>query len=128
MTAAATPVTLRNVAILVFADSAALAQAARAAAADPRLAKAQVDVREGGSNEKLALCGDAVWVGSANAMFAARSEGAQTEWGLVSRAPALVAAARAALERDARAGISGPVPPSGAGASSRRGAACAGPG
>jgi len=100
----------------------------RERAALAALRSAGVDVREGGSNEKLALCGDAVWVGSANATFAARSEGAQTEWGLVSRAPALVAAARAALERDARAGISGPVPPSGAGASSRRGAACAGPG
>jgi hypothetical protein len=72
------------------------------------LRAAGVDVRAGGANEKFALCGDAVWVGSANATFAARGEGAQTEWGLTSRAPTLVAAVRAALERDAGAVVRGP--------------------
>ncbi|HEY4441442.1 MAG TPA: hypothetical protein VGN14_13370 [Candidatus Elarobacter sp.] len=60
-----------------------------------------VDVRTGGADEKLALCGDAVWIGSANATFAARDEAAQTDWGLTSRAPRLVEAVRAALARDA---------------------------
>ena len=100
----------------------------RERAALASLRAAGVDVREGGANEKLALCGDAVWVGSANATFAARDEGAQTEWGLISRAPALVAAVRAALERDARAGISAPVPHSGVAAAAPCGAGFAGPG
>jgi hypothetical protein len=65
------------------------------------LARDGVVVRETSVNEKLALAGDAAWVGSANATYAAASAGAQIDWGLVSREPTVVAAVRAALQRDA---------------------------
>jgi hypothetical protein len=67
------------------------------------LARDGVVVYETSVNEKLALAGDAVWLGSANATYAAASAGAQIDWGLVSRDPTVVAAVRAALERDAPA-------------------------
>jgi hypothetical protein len=73
-----------------------------------RLRAAGVDVRETGANEKLALCGDAAWIGSANATFAGGREAGQIEWGTVTRDATLVGAVRAALRRDvapdARAG------------------------
>jgi len=60
-----------------------------------------VDVRYSGRNEKLALAGDAAWIGSGNATGAAGRGAYQLEWGLVTRDPALVGAVRAALARDA---------------------------
>jgi hypothetical protein len=75
------------------------------------LRAAGVDVREGGANEKLALCGDAAWIGSANATFAGEREADQIEWGTVTRDAALVGAVRAALRRDvASAGGASAVP------------------
>jgi hypothetical protein len=68
------------------------------------LRAAGVDVREGGANEKLALCGDTAWIGSANASFAGGREADQVEWGAVTTDAALVGAVRAALRRDAAPG------------------------
>lgn len=65
-----------------------------------RLAADGVVVRKGGANEKLALAGDAVWIGSGNATGASGRSAGQLEWGLVTRDAALVGAVRAALERD----------------------------
>ncbi|HEX3467864.1 MAG TPA: hypothetical protein VHT05_07295 [Candidatus Elarobacter sp.] len=67
------------------------------------LAHDGVVVRAGGTNEKLALAGDAVWIGSGNATGAAGRGARQTEWGLVTRDAALVGAVRAALARDVAA-------------------------
>ena len=64
----------------------------REAHAIAALARAGVDVREGGANEKLALAGDAAWIGSCNATGAAGRVARQLEWGLVTRDPALVSA------------------------------------
>jgi nucleotide-binding universal stress UspA family protein len=64
------------------------------------LARDGVVVREGGTNEKLALVGDAAWIGSGNATGAWGRDAAQIEWGLVTRDASLVAAVRSALERD----------------------------
>ncbi len=61
------------------------------------LARDGVRVRTSARDEKLALAGDAVWLGSANATSAEGRYGAQLEWGVVSRDPALVARVRAAL-------------------------------
>ncbi|HEY0615420.1 MAG TPA: hypothetical protein VGC96_12290, partial [Candidatus Elarobacter sp.] len=66
------------------------------------LRAAGVTVREGGKNEKLALAGDAAWVGSGNATGATGRNAAQLEWGLTTRIPALVRAIRRAVSRDAR--------------------------
>jgi nucleotide-binding universal stress UspA family protein len=64
------------------------------------LARDGVVVREGGTNEKLALVGSAAWIGSGNATGAWGRGAAQIEWGLVTRDASLVAAVRSALERD----------------------------
>ncbi|HYZ16929.1 MAG TPA: hypothetical protein VE591_11030 [Candidatus Acidoferrum sp.] len=61
------------------------------------LERAGVVVRNSVANEKLVLAGDAVWIGSANATYAGGEEAAQTDWGLVTRDPALVAAVRGRL-------------------------------
>jgi hypothetical protein len=55
------------------------------------LARAGVTVKIGVAAEKFALAGDAVWLGSANATYAGGEFGEQTDWGLVSRDPALIA-------------------------------------
>lgn len=64
------------------------------------LARDGVVVRAGGTNEKLALAGNAAWIGSGNATGAAGRGARQVEWGLVTHDPALVGAVRTALERD----------------------------
>jgi hypothetical protein len=58
-------------------------------------------VREGGANEKLALAGDAAWIGSGNATAAFGRGAGQLEWGIITREAAVVGAVRTALERDA---------------------------
>jgi hypothetical protein len=68
------------------------------------LASAGVRIRNGGTNEKLALAGTTAWIGSGNATGASGRGAGQLEWGMLTREPALVAAVRSALERDARAG------------------------
>jgi hypothetical protein len=60
-----------------------------------------VDVRVGGTNEKLALAGDTAWIGSVNATGVAGRNAGQLEWGTITRDPALVATVRASLARDA---------------------------
>ncbi len=72
------------------------------------LRAAGVDVRETGANEKLALCGDAAWIGSANATFAGGRQADQIEWGAVTRDAALIGAVRAALSRDAATAVKEP--------------------
>jgi hypothetical protein len=57
-------------------------------------------VREGGSNQKLALAGDTAWIGSGNATAAFGRGAGQLEWGMVTRDPALVGAVGSALARD----------------------------
>jgi nucleotide-binding universal stress UspA family protein len=64
------------------------------------LARDGVVVCEGGTNQKLALAGDAAWIGSGNATGASGRGAAQIEWGLVTRDATLVSAVRSALERD----------------------------
>uniref|UniRef100_E6Q6E4 Phospholipase D-like domain-containing protein n=1 Tax=mine drainage metagenome TaxID=410659 RepID=E6Q6E4_9ZZZZ len=61
-----------------------------------RLAAAGVSVRLGDSSEKFALRGDRVWIGSANATYAA--PGAR-DWGLQTRAAAVRAQLHARFER-----------------------------
>jgi hypothetical protein len=82
-----------------------LAHAARHASREAKaiadLIASGVAVRETGRNEKLALAGDTAWIGSGNATGAAGRSAAQLEWGMLTREPALVAAVRAALARDA---------------------------
>jgi hypothetical protein len=69
------------------------------------LASSGVRIRESGTNEKLALAGDTAWIGSGNATGASGRGAGQLEWGMLTREPALVAAVRSALARDAgRAG------------------------
>jgi nucleotide-binding universal stress UspA family protein len=72
------------------------------ASALAKLAHDGVVVREGGKNEKLALAGDAAWIGSGNATGANGRGAAQLDWGLVTHDAALVGAVRAALARDVR--------------------------
>jgi len=74
-----------------------------------RLAAAGVAVRAVGNDEKIAVAGGDAWVGSANATYANGPAGAQIDWGLATRVPALVAALRAAFERnwDAAAPVAG---------------------
>jgi hypothetical protein len=64
------------------------------------LAADGVVVREGGSNQKLALAGDTAWIGSGNATAAFGRGAGQLEWGMVTRDPALVGAVHSALARD----------------------------
>jgi phosphatidylserine/phosphatidylglycerophosphate/cardiolipin synthase-like enzyme len=61
-----------------------------------------VDIREGGTNEKLALAGGTAWIGSGNATGASGRSAGQVEWGMRTRVRALVGAVRAALARDLR--------------------------
>jgi hypothetical protein len=61
------------------------------------LARDGVRVTTSNADEKLLLAGDAVWLGSANASCAYGERGDQTEWGIVSRDPALVARVRTTL-------------------------------
>jgi phosphatidylserine/phosphatidylglycerophosphate/cardiolipin synthase-like enzyme len=73
-----------------------------------RLAALGVEVRvgdpqRGDLDEKLAVGGDDGWVGSANATDAHGSFGAQRDWGMATRTPAVVADLRAAFERNWRA-------------------------
>ena len=73
-----------------------------------RLAALGVDVRVGDPqvgdlDEKFAVGGADAWVGSANATEAYGTDGAQRDWGLATRAPALVDDVRAAFERNWRA-------------------------
>ena len=63
------------------------------------LAADGVRVKTSAADEKLLLAGDAVWLGSANASSSYRERGDQTEWGIVSRDPALVARVRETLAR-----------------------------
>jgi hypothetical protein len=58
-----------------------------------------VRVKTSAADEKLLLAGDAVWLGSANASCAYGERGDQTEWGIVSRDPALVARVRETVAR-----------------------------
>ena len=60
------------------------------------LANLGVYVRVGTSNDKLALDGDDIWVGSANATAGV---GEQIEWGLAMRSSVIAAAARQEFER-----------------------------
>lgn len=75
-----------------------------------KLRAAGVDVRETGTNAKMALAGDQVWIGSANATGAYDDRTAsQADWGVVTGVKALVNAVRAALRRDgARDAIESP--------------------
>jgi phospholipase D-like protein len=59
-----------------------------------------VDVRETGTNEKLALAGKSAWIGSANATGAYLPGAGQIEWGLVTHRRSVVDAVAAALRRD----------------------------
>jgi len=70
-------------------------------AAIARLVGDGVVLREGGSNQKLALAGDSAWIGSGNATATFGREGGQLEWGLVTRNAAVVGAVKAELARDA---------------------------
>jgi phosphatidylserine/phosphatidylglycerophosphate/cardiolipin synthase-like enzyme len=63
------------------------------------LARDGVRVKNSAADEKLLLAGDAVWLGSANASSTYRERGEQTEWGIVSRDPALVARVRRTVAR-----------------------------
>jgi hypothetical protein len=65
-----------------------------------KLAADGVAIRAGGHNQKLALAGDAAWIGSGNATGAAGRSARQLEWGVVTRDPPLVAAVRDTLARD----------------------------
>jgi hypothetical protein len=76
-------------------------RSARELAAIARLTASGVVVREGGSNEKLALVGKTAWIGSVNATAAFRRGAGQLEWGIVTKDPALVGTVRKALARDA---------------------------
>jgi phosphatidylserine/phosphatidylglycerophosphate/cardiolipin synthase-like enzyme len=68
------------------------------------LERAGVVVKNSVANEKLVLAGDAVWLGSANATYAGGEDGAQTDWGLVTRDPAFVAAVRERLSETTGSG------------------------
>ena len=88
--------------------------AAREVAASPagheekrleRLAALGVDVRvgdprRGDLDEKMAVGAADAWVGSANATDAFAEYGAQRDWGLATRAPAVVGDLRAGFERN----------------------------
>jgi hypothetical protein len=70
-----------------------------------RLAALGVEVRvgdpqRGDLDEKLAVAGGDAWVGSANATYARGSFGAQRDWGMATRVPAVIDDLRAAFERN----------------------------
>lgn len=73
-----------------------------------RMAALGVDVRVGDPaagdlDEKMAVAGADAWLGSANATYAYGADGAQRDWGMSLREPAMVDGARAAFERNWRA-------------------------
>ena len=59
-----------------------------------------VDVRAGGTNEKLALAGDTAWIGSVNATGVSGRNAGQLEWGTLTRDPTIVGVVRTSLQRD----------------------------
>jgi hypothetical protein len=63
------------------------------------------DARHGDLDEKLAVAPGDAWVGSANATYARGAAGAQREWGLATRIPAVREGLRAAFERNWSAAI-----------------------
>lgn len=70
-----------------------------------RLAALGVDVRvgdleQGDLDEKLVVAAGDSWVGSTNATYARGADGAQRDWGLATRDPAIRAGLRAAFERN----------------------------
>jgi hypothetical protein len=70
-----------------------------------RLAALGVDVRVGNTrhgdlDEKLAVADSGAWVGSANATYARDAFGAQRDWGIATREPAVIDGLRAAFERN----------------------------
>jgi len=78
-----------------------------------RLAALGVEVRAGDPergdlDEKLAVAGGDAWVGSANATYARGADGAQRDWGLATREPAIVDGLRSAFERNWSAAQSWP--------------------
>ena len=77
-------------------------RSSREASAIAKLVADGVVVREGGSNQKLALAGDTAWIGSGNATGASGRNARQLEWGMRTRNPALVGAVAAALAHDLR--------------------------
>ena len=77
-------------------------RSSREASAIAKLVADGVVVREGGSNQKLALAGDTAWIGSGNATGASGRSARQLEWGMRTRDPALVRAVAAELARDVR--------------------------
>jgi len=66
------------------------------------LARAGVQVRNDDADEKFVLAGDRAWIGSANATYAGGERADQIEWGLVTAAPGLIDAVRAAAATSAR--------------------------
>ena len=74
----------------------------REASAIAKLVADGVVVREGGSNQKLALAGRTAWIGSGNATGAGGRNAGQLEWGMLTRKKALVGAVAAALAFDLR--------------------------
>jgi hypothetical protein len=77
-------------------------RSAREAGVIARLVADGVIVREGGSNQKLALAGHVAWIGSGNATGATGRTAAQLEWGMRTRNRALAGAVATALARDLR--------------------------
>jgi len=70
-----------------------------------RLAALGVEIRTGVAggvdfDEKLAVAPDAAWIGSANATYARGAAGEQRDWGLLTRAGALIGDLRAAFDRN----------------------------
>ena len=70
-----------------------------------RLAALGVEVRTGDPkhgdlNEKLAVAGNVAWAGSANATYARGANGAQRDWGLITRDASVTAGLRDAFERN----------------------------
>lgn len=70
-----------------------------------RLAALGVEVRTGDPkhgdlDEKLVVAGDRAWTGSANATYARGPDGAQRDWGLTTRDPAMIDGLRTAFERN----------------------------
>jgi hypothetical protein len=58
------------------------------------------DPKAGDLDEKLAVAGADAWVGSANATYAYGADGAQRDWGMATREPAVVDGVRASFERN----------------------------
>lgn len=58
------------------------------------------DPKHGDLDEKLVVAGTGAWVGSANATYARGAAGAQRDWGMATREPAVVAGLRSAFERN----------------------------